>query len=45
MILNIPNMVTILFLSRDEVKDDCQRRPEENIRQENSGTDHTGAQG
>lgn len=45
MILNIPKMVTILFISGDEVKDDCQSWPEENIRQEISGTDHTRAQG
>lgn len=45
MILNIPNTVTTLFISGDEVKDNCQSWLEENIRQENSGTDHTRAQG
>lgn len=40
MILNIPNMVTMLFISEDKVKDDRQSRPEENIRQERNGTDH-----
>lgn len=45
MILGIPNMVTILFISGDKVKDDSQSWPEENIRQENSGIDHTRVQG
>lgn len=31
MILDIPNMVTVLFISGDKVKDDSQSWPEENI--------------